>query len=477
MLFPTITFALFFMIVLPLSWLLMPRRRRWKIFMVVASYYFYGYWNWRFCFLIAASTIGNQLIAQRIFAAPTEKLKRRWLTLGLVGNLGVLGYFKYYDFFVSEATNFLDSLGIHISPEIIAVTLPVGISFFTFQAISYIVDVYRGTFEPGRLLDFAVFLSFFPHVVAGPIVRPAEFMPQLKEEHDPRQIDSSRAFFLIFIGLFKKVVIANVLATEIVDSVFASPNRHSGLTILIAVYAYAVQIYADFSGYTDIAIGLALLLGFKFPQNFDSPYTAGSIQDFWRRWHMTLSRWLRDYLYIPLGGNRGRSWRMYRNLMLTMLIGGLWHGAAWTFVVWGAIHGFFLCVDHFRHARRAALGRPDLPDTVGRRIARRLVTFHIVCFAWIFFRAESFKTAGDLLARLVDPSHWFDTAPLISIGVLLAIAVGIGEQYIPKDAMGRAMASFSRLAPVAQGLVLGLALLATNTMGPRGVAPFIYFRF
>ncbi len=477
MLFPTITFALFFMIVLPLSWLLMPRRRRWKIFMVVASYYFYGYWNWRFCFLIAASTIGNQLIAQRIFAAPTEKLKRRWLTLGLVGNLGVLGYFKYYDFFVSEATNFLDSIGIHISPEIIAVTLPVGISFFTFQAISYIVDVYRGTFEPGRFLDFAVFLSFFPHVVAGPIVRPSEFMPQLKEEHDPRQIDSSRAFFLIFIGLFKKVVIANVLATEIVDSVFASPNQHSGLTILVAVYAYAVQIYADFSGYTDIAIGLALLLGFRFPQNFDSPYTAGSIQDFWRRWHMTLSRWLRDYLYIPLGGNRGRSWRMYRNLMLTMLIGGLWHGAAWTFVVWGAIHGFFLCLDHFRHARRAELGRPDPPDTVRRRVARRLVTFHIVCFAWIFFRAESFETAGDLLGRIVDPSHWFDAAPLISVGVLLAIAAGIGEQYIPKHTMARAMASFSRLVPVAQGLVLGLALLVINTMGPSGVAPFIYFRF
>jgi D-alanyl-lipoteichoic acid acyltransferase DltB (MBOAT superfamily) len=477
MLFPTITFALFFMIVLPLSWLLMPRRRRWKIFMIAASYFFYGYWNPWFCLLIAASTIGNQLVAQRIHGSTDDTTKRRWLILGLVGNLGVLGYFKYYDFFVSEATNLLHRVGIEISPEIVAVALPIGISFFTFQAISYIVDVYRGTFQPGRLLDFAVFLSFFPHVVAGPIVRPAEFMPQLKQAHDPREIDASRAFFLIFIGLFKKVVIANLLATEIVDAVFASPQQHSGLTVLVATYAYAVQIYADFSGYTDMAIGLALLLGFKFPQNFDSPYTAESIQDFWRRWHMTLSRWLRDYLYIPLGGNRRGGLRTYRNLMLTMVIGGLWHGAAGTFIAWGAIHGVFLCFDHYRHSRRAELGKPDLPDSFRRRMARRLITFHVVCFAWIFFRAESFGKAGDVIERLFSPADWFDHAPLITVGVLLAIAVGIAEQYIARGTMARAMASFSRLAPVAQGAVLGLALLLIDTLQPSGVLPFIYFEF
>jgi D-alanyl-lipoteichoic acid acyltransferase DltB (MBOAT superfamily) len=477
MLFPTITFAIFFMIVLPVSWLLMPRRRRWKLFMIAASYYFYGYWNWRFCFLIAASTIGNQLLARRIHEAESERAKRAWLTLAVIGNLGVLGYFKYYDFFVTEGTNFLHHFGVHVAPEIVSVTLPVGISFFTFQALSYVIDIYRGTFQPGRLLDFAVFLSFFPHVVSGPIVRPAEFLPQLKEAHDPRRIDASRAFFLIFLGLFKKVVIANLMATEIVDTVFASPKQHSGLTVLVAIYAYAVQIYADFSGYTDMAIGLALLLGFRFPQNFDSPYTAESIQDFWRRWHMTLSRWLRDYLYIPLGGNRKGRWFTYRNLMLTMLLGGLWHGAAWTFIVWGAIHGGFMCVEHYRHARRETLGVPDPPDTVRRRIVRRLITFHIVCFAWVFFRAESFANAGQVLNRLIDPTHWFDAAPLITVGVLLAIAVGLAEQYIPRAAMARAMARFSHLAPVAQGVALGLALLLTNTMGPRGVAPFIYFRF
>ncbi|MCJ7671937.1 MAG: MBOAT family protein, partial [Acidimicrobiia bacterium] len=205
MLFPTVTFAIFFMIVLPVSWILMPRRRRWKLFMLAASYFFYGYWNWRFCLLIAVSTIGNQVFAKAIHRADTERKKRLLLTGAVVANLGVLAYFKYFDFFVTNATNMLDKLGVHVSPEIVAVTLPVGISFFTFQALSYVIDTYRGTFEPGRFIDFAVFLSFFPHIVAGPIVRPAEFMPQLKERHDPRHVDSSRAFFLIVIGLFKKV--------------------------------------------------------------------------------------------------------------------------------------------------------------------------------------------------------------------------------------------------------------------------------
>src|SRR5207342_3805429 len=228
------------------------------------------------------------------------------------------------------------------------IVLPVGISFFTFMAISYVVDAYRGDFQPTTLEKFAVYLSFFPHLVAGPIVRPGELIPQLEKPRDPRRVDTSRAFYLIATGLFKKVVIANYLASSIVDEVFAAPGQHSSLEILIAIYAYAVQIYADFSGYTDIAIGIALLLGFSFPQNFDSPYTAVSIQDFWRRWHMTLSRWLRDYVYIPLGGNRKGEPRTYLNLMATMLIGGLWHGAAWSFVIWGGLQGSWLAIGRFR---------------------------------------------------------------------------------------------------------------------------------
>jgi len=477
MLFPTITFAIFFLVVLPTSWLLMHRRFRWQLFILAASYFFYGYYDWRFVFLLGGSTLVNQLVALRIHASQRDGVRRAWLTAGVLANLGGLAYFKYYDFFVSNATNLLARLGLGVSPTIVAVALPIGISFFTFQALSYVIDVYRGTFEPRTLLEFAVYLSFFPHVVSGPIVRAAEFLPQLRERHDPRKVDSSRAFFLIFMGLFKKVVIANFLGTNIVDVVFANPKQHGSLEVLVAVYAYAIQIYADFSGYTDMAIGLALLLGFRFPQNFDAPYTATSLQDFWRRWHMTLSRWLRDYLYIPLGGNRNGRWRTYRNIFLTFLLGGLWHGAQWTFVVWGGIHGGFLCYEHWRQTRREAAHHHPAPDTVRGRMYRRLITFNVVCLAWVFFRADSFSNAGDVLTRIFDPSHWNQAAPLVTGGVLLAIGAGLVEQYIPRDALARTMSWFSRLPPVAQGVTLGFVLLLTNSMGPRGVAPFIYFRF
>jgi D-alanyl-lipoteichoic acid acyltransferase DltB (MBOAT superfamily) len=477
MLFPTVTFALFFFVVLPTSWLLMPTRERWKIFMLAASYFFYGYWNWHFVFLLAISTVVNQLFARAIHRTDAERRRRTLLVLDVAFNLAILGYFKYADFFVQSSRDVLGAFGIDAGSSLVNVALPVGISFFTFQALSYVIDVYRRDFEPGSLVNFATYLSFFPHVVAGPIVRGSEFMPQIEEPKDPRRIDASRAFFLIFIGLFKKVVIANYLATNIVDQVFASPGRHSSLELLVGLYGYAVQIYADFSGYTDMAIGLALLLGFRFPLNFDSPYTATSIQDFWRRWHMTLSRWLRDYLYIPLGGNRRGDVATYRNLMLTMVLGGLWHGAAWTFVIWGAIHGVAQSIEHWRRSVRATRGLPDPPDTPARRWGRRILTFNVVCLAWIFFRAESIASAFDYLTRMVDPGNWLDASPLVTFGVLLAVFVGIAGQYVPRAFTGRLMAWFSRLSPVAMGVILGIALMFINTLGPRGVAPFIYFKF
>jgi len=474
-LFPTITFAIFFMVVLPISWLLMPRPARWKIFILAASYFFYGYWNSTFVLLIVASTLWNWTLGGAIWRSQSDTIRRTWLAIAVTGNLAVLGYFKYYNFFLSSATNLLNRTGLDVSPTIVAITLPVGISFFTFQALSYVIDVYRRETEPVRLMEFAVYLSFFPQLVAGPIVRASEFLPQLREHHDPRRIDATRAFFLIFLGLFKKVVIANFLATEIVDPVFGSPDQYSALENAVAVYGFAVQIYADFSGYTDIAIGIALLLGFRFPQNFDAPYTSTSIQDFWRRWHMTLSRWLRDYLYVPLGGNRNGATATYRNLMLTMVLGGLWHGAAWTFVVWGAIHGGFLSFEHWRRQNRLVRGAPEPSDTLWARTRRRIITFNIVCFAWVFFRADSFQNAFDVLSRIVG--GWGEPSPLVTRSVLAAIAIGLGAQYIPKDAMGRAMALFSRFSPVAQGVTLGFGLLLIDSLGPRGIAPFIYFQF
>jgi alginate O-acetyltransferase complex protein AlgI len=443
--------------------------------MIAASYFFYGYWNWRFVLLIVISTFWNQIWGTVIFRLRNDASRRLALITAVAGDLGLLGYFKYAQFFEVSARNALTDVGIHINPEILRVTLPVGISFFTFQAMSYVIDIYRRQIEPVNFLDFAVYISFFPHLVAGPIVRASEFLPQLEEKKDPRKVDAGRAFFLIISGLFKKVVLANFLATTIVDRVFSLPELHNGKEILFAIYGYAVQIYCDFSGYTDIAIGLALLLGFRFPQNFNAPYTAESLQDFWSRWHMTLSRWLRDYLYIPLGGNRNGEWATYRNLMLTMLLGGLWHGAAWTFVVWGAIHGGALTIEQYRRNAREKRGLEPKPDTVWRRIGRRVLTFHIVCFAWVFFRAETFHVAWVILTRLFV--GWGDSTPLITGGVVLAIAFGIAMQYIPSNAIDRAQIMFSRLSPVQMGIVMAVALVFIDALGPQGVAPFIYFAF
>ncbi|MCW2966213.1 MAG: putative poly(beta-D-mannuronate) O-acetylase [Actinomycetia bacterium] len=460
MLFPTVTFAVFFMIVLPVSWALMPHQRAWRAWILLASYVFYAWWDWRFVFLLFASTIVNHVLAVAIYRARGVVARKSFLALAIAFDLGLLGYFKYANFFLSTTDNVAGT------SWIANVVLPVGISFYTFMAISYVVDTYRGELVPASLARFAVFQAFFPHLVAGPIVRASELLPQLEDERDPRKVDVSRAFFLIVSGLFLKVVIANHLATNIVDDVFAAPNRHSSLEVLVAIYGYAVQIFADFCGYTNIAIGIALLLGFQFPQNFNSPYAAVSLQDFWRRWHMTLSRWLRDYLYIPLGGNRKGRLLTYRNLMLTMLLGGLWHGAAWTFVVWGGIHGLGLSIE------RATGWRPT---SVAAKWFGRILTFHVVCFGWIFFRADSFGRAGDVIARLF--TAWGQASPLVTTSVVLAILVGILGQYVRPGAVGAALRGFQRLPVPAQATCFAVALVTINTLGPEGVAPFIYFRF
>jgi len=471
-LFPTATFAIFFMLVLPLSWLLMPRGERWRPFIILASFVFYAGWDWRFCFLLAFSIAWNQVFAIALHNRRDERARKWLLASALTGNLGVLAYFKYYDFFVASTNNLFAFVGVDVPIETRSIVLPVGISFFTFMGIAYVVDVYRHDFEPVGFGKFAAYLSFFPHLVAGPIVRPGELIPQLESPRDPRYVDTSRAFFLIGTGLFMKVVIANYLAANIVDEVSGAPPLYSAVAVLVGICAYSVKIYADFFGYTNMAIGIALLLGFRFPQNFDAPYSATSITDFWRRWHMTLSRWLRDYLYIPLGGNRGGKLLTYRNLMLTMLIGGLWHGAGWTFVAWGAIHGSALCAERWWRERPGFVERPW---TRGRRAWHRFCTFQVVCFAWIFFRSDSFADAWDLIERLF--TAWGEPSPLVTGGVLTAIAVGVGSQYLPHRLPLVIMARFSRLPVPAQAAVLSLALLVTHAMGPEGVAPFIYFQF
>jgi D-alanyl-lipoteichoic acid acyltransferase DltB (MBOAT superfamily) len=466
MLFPTVTFAVFFVIVLPVSWVLMPHERTWRAWILLASYVFYAWWDWHFVFLLAVSTVVNHVLALAIYRSQTQPARKAFVTLAVTFDLGLLGYFKYTNFFLSSVDNALGT------SWIARITLPVGVSFFTFMAISYVVDTYRGELVPASFARFAVFQAFFPHLVAGPIVRASELLPQLERPRDPRKVDNARAFFLILSGLFLKVVIANLLATHIVDQVFAAPNAHSSLEVLVGIYGYAVQIFADFCGYTNIAIGIALLLGFEFPQNFNSPYAAVSLQDFWRRWHMTLSRWLRDYLYIPLGGNRKGRLRTYVNLMVTMLLGGLWHGASWTFVIWGGIHGSGLAFERWRRDRR---GEPEPEPGRVKIWVLRFATFNVVCFAWIFFRSDSLTRAWQMITGLF--TGWGEASPLVTTGVLLWIAVGIGSQYLPKRVPLGVMARFSRLPVAGQAAVLGAALMLANAMGPQGVAPFIYYRF
>jgi D-alanyl-lipoteichoic acid acyltransferase DltB (MBOAT superfamily) len=473
MLFPTLNFAIFFLVVFTASWLLMPHRTAWKWFMLAASWYFYANWDWRFVALIAGSSLVNQIFGVAI-SRTDEPGRRKALVTGAVAtNLAVLGVFKYYGFFAESVADMLGTVGVESPIPFLRFILPVGISFLTFHAISYVVDIYRGELAPAPALDFFVYMAFFPHLVAGPIVRGSELLPQFRTKRNPRKIEASLAFWLIMAGLAKKIVIADFLATNIVDGVFATPGRFSAGEVLAGLYGYAVQIYCDFSAYTDIAIGVALLLGFHFPENFNSPYAATSIQDFWRRWHITLSRWLRDYLYIPLGGSRGSQTATYRNLMLTMLLGGLWHGAAWNFVFWGGLHGAWLVWERRRADRRTDQGLEPLPDTPGRRLVRRIITLNLVIFAWIFFRADSMSTAFQILGRLTD----WGPAPAVTPAILLAIAVGIGAQYVPRDFVVRLQAGFSRWAPAVQGLALAVALVVIDSLGSQGVAAFIYFQF
>jgi alginate O-acetyltransferase complex protein AlgI len=462
-LFPSVQFAIFFPIVLTVSWALMPKPRAWKPFILAASYLFYACASWHFIFLLAAVTLGNQAAAVLLGRTEDER-RRRWIVAGAVAlDLALLGVFKYYSFFAQQWANVAGDAGVHGTLPLLTIALPVGISFFTFQAISYVVDVKRRTVKPASLLDFAVYLSFFPHLVAGPIVRAREFLPQLKTPRDPNRVAASSGIWLIALGLVKKVVIADYLARALVDPVFAVPKAYGAPDVLLAAYGYAAQIYCDFSGYTDMAIGLALLLGFVFPQNFRSPYRATGFRDFWRRWHMTLSRFLRDDLYIPLGGNRGSRLFTYRNLMITMVLGGLWHGAAWTFVLWGAFQGLGLVAEH------ALAGRFRLPGWL-----RWLVTFHLIVFGWVLFRAQSLADVGTFLSRLGVASHptlW--TAP-----VLAAIVIVLGLQLVPANPLERLQVWIERRRPLVMGAGLAAVVaFAGATVPSQGVPPFIYFRF
>jgi alginate O-acetyltransferase complex protein AlgI len=464
--FPTIEFAAFFAVVFVLSWALMPHPRAWRPFILAASYFFYGWVDWRWVLLIVGSSIVNTFASQVIARSPSQVTRRRALVGAIVFDVGLLCVFKYLSFFVSQFDDALDSIGLGSPLPLVQIVLPIGISFFTFQAISYVVDVYRGETPAASLMDVAILQAFFPHIVAGPIVRANELLPQLRTPRDPRAVLAGPALFLIVGGIVKKTVIADELARRVVDPVYSDPGAHSGAELLAAFYGFAGQIYCDFSGYTDMAIGLALLLGYQLPQNFNRPYLALSLRDFWRRWHMTLSRWLRDYLYIPLGGNRGGRLRTYRNLMITMLLGGLWHGAAWTFLLWGGIHGAALSAERFARERLGGFRPPAW--------AAWLVTFHVVCVAWVFFRAPDLDTAFGVLGGLglSGPS------PLVTLPLVFLMVVAVAIQGVPREWWRDAEAWLVARPVALQGLMVGAVIVAADAaVGQQGVAPFIYYQF
>jgi len=409
-LFNSFTFWAFYAVVFILYWRL-PHKWQNRL-LLVASYVFYGAWDWRFLSLIVISTLIDYFVGRRLSRTLGERQRKLTLLISIVGNLGLLGVFKYYNFFSSQLSALLHVVGIPAMLPSMYIVLPVGISFYTFQTMSYTIDVYRGKTTAARnLLDFALYVSFFPQLVAGPIERSSRLLPQVVNPRVRRQSDIPEGLYLVVLGLFKKVVIADNMA-QIVNAVFVrDPATLSGLECLVGVYAFAFQIYGDFSGYSAIARGVARWLGFDLMENFHMPYFSVSPSDFWKRWHISLSSWLRDYLYIPLGGNRGGRFMTYRNLMLTMLLGGLWHGAAWTFVAWGAFHGVLLCVYRAAGDSGAAEGNRFFSLT---RWVHAFVMFQLVCVGWLLFRAQSLHQAWEMSVRIATSFH----ATPVAIGLL-----------------------------------------------------------
>ncbi|MDQ6613546.1 MAG: MBOAT family protein [Actinomycetota bacterium] len=471
MTFNSLQYAAFLPLVLIVYWRL-PRRPQ-NLLLLIASYAFYGAFDWRFLSLLMLSTVTDYTVGQLLEDTDDQRRRKRIFAISLVVNLGILGFFKYFNFFAHDGTQFLGHLGIHLAPPVLRILLPVGISFYTFHGMSYTFDVYRRDIEPtDSLLDFAVFVAFFPQLVAGPIGRAHLQLPQFERDRQaPDWAQARRAVFLILLGLFKKVAIADMLAPY-VNNAFASPARTSSLGLLVGVWAFAFQIYGDFSGYTDIARGSAFLLGIELPENFNQPYFSRSITEFWRRWHISLSTWLRDYVYIPFGGNRQGESRTYRNLMLTMLLGGLWHGAAATFVVWGGLHGLYLIGER----RLTYMTDEDYrrPWVLGRDLVRTVVTFQLVCLAWVFFRAPSITAAGHYLADIAHLQGGTTDHTAIVMLVLAAAAM-LFIDYVQLRA--RDHAAFLRWRPGVRGLMYGLMIVPIIIFSGGTPVPFIYFRF
>ncbi len=440
-----------------------------KRFLLLVSYYFYAYWDYRFTSLLLISSVVDYWVGKAISRTEKQRSRKGLLLISLVVNLGMLGFFKYFNFFIDSAAPLLEQLGLHT--QTLNIILPVGISFYTFQTLSYTLDVYRKQLKPcENFWDFSLFVSFFPQLVAGPVVRASQFLPQL----DARPAFSWHEMFLGFrqfvFGLFKKVFIADRLA-YFVDYAFGNSEAMSGATLWLAVTAYAIQIYCDFSGYSDMAIGLARTMGYRFEKNFNLPYIATNITDFWRRWHISLSTWLRDYLYIPLGGNQKGKTRTYINLMLTMVLGGLWHGASWSFVFWGLIHGLALAG---HKVFRSYVIRPSDDESAVLRSVRRVICWVLTMLAvwvgWVYFRSNDFQVAHVILYKMFTLQPGLSFFPPLAIFVVVLMAIQhLGAVF----GIEVELRADHPLTPVILFTMLGLVIL----FFPKGFQPFIYFQF
>ncbi len=490
MLFNSALYGAFLLGTFTVFWLLYARRLARALFLVAASYgfYFYGTWDaatheevpfgpigWS-VLCLGIIFVGSSIdywIGRALARTVHPGHRKALLLVSVVYYLGVLSLFKYYDFAVDTALTVLGMAGIHPTVAHLHLVLPFGISFFTFETMSYTIDVYRRELEPARrYLDYLLFVAFFPHLVAGPIVRPRQMLPQLAAPPVADPDMQARGLWLIATGLTKKIAIGDTLSVNLVGRAFGNPERFSSVELLVAVYAYAIQIYCDFSGYTDVAIGSALLFGYRLPENFNAPYLARNLQDFWHRWHISLSSWLRDYLYVPLGGSRRGTLRTYVNLMITMLLGGLWHGASWNFVIWGALHGAGLAAT--RMWQRARKVEEPHDESLGVRVLGTFLTFQFVCVAWVFFRAPTFGHATLLLGRIARLTG--GTAN-VSPRVVLVLAAGLLLHGVPAGWADRLRERFVRTPAVAQGVLLAAAAYALHLAAGAKTEPFVYGQF
>ena len=473
MVFNSLTFVVFFMIVLLLHNLPLPWSIK-KLNLLIASYLFYAAWNPPFILLLWASTVVDWLVARQIYRQKTQSRRKAWLIVSLTVNLGFLGFFKYWHFALENWQALMTALGVHYQPPEWNILLPVGISFYTFHSLSYTLDIYWRRVEPiPKLFDFALFVSFFTQLVAGPILRTADLVPQFMRPRTATINQLCWGLALMTLGLFEKVVLADGVFAPVADTVFGVPDPVGALDAYLGTLAFAGQIFCDFAGYSTIAVGAALCLGFNIPNNFHSPYAAIGFSDFWRRWHISLSTWLRDYLYIPLGGNRKGETRTYVNLMTTMLLGGLWHGASWTFVVWGGLHGAYLAGE--RRLKQLSV-RWAILNSWAFRLLLAFMTFALINVAWVLFRAKTFHGAMAILAAMVG-LHAHATAILPTVKILETVVCLVGllsAQWYMRDKRLEDVVTLASPRLITTAWVC-MAFLIIITQG-NGDA-FIYFQF